>query len=263
MAIEKQVIEAAIENGATLAGIASMESLRVSASHRVYEKMGDYNGIGTVSDPSLPADPLFNWPDTVKSALVIGLSHPEDAPELDWWDGRGTPGNRMLIDIMKRTNQQIEDELNLKTRKIHYYVEKGGVFLKDAAVLAGLGCIGKNNMLVTPSHGPRMRLRALLLDTEIDPTGPITFDPCTDCRVYCRKVCPEHAMDEISPAFKSIDFSGCLPARDGSYKRETCNLRMEKDVRESEKNSGGGQPIIKYCRRCEFVCPVGRKAVRQ
>ena len=68
------------------------------------------------------------------SVLVIGLSHPKDKPELDWWDGKGTPGNRSLIDIIERTSQQIEEEMKIKTHKIHYYVEKGGIFLKDAAV---------------------------------------------------------------------------------------------------------------------------------
>jgi epoxyqueuosine reductase len=259
-AIGKRIIETAIGNGATLAGIASMEALKVSASHTVYTKMGDYTGIGTVKDDDSLSDiQLFHWSDSVKSVLVIGLSHPQDMPELDWWDGRGTPGNRMLIDIIKRTSQQIENDLNVRTRKIHYYVEKGGIFLKDAAVLAGIGCIGKNNMLITPSNGPRIRLRALFIDAEINPTGPIAFDPCTDCKVFCRRVCPENAMDEKAPIFKSIELTERLPARDGTYNRERCNVRMKKDVTESSKNNDGQKSTIKYCRKCELICPVGKK----
>lgn len=255
----KNIIEAAIENGATIAGIARMESVRMSASHRIYIQMGDYSGIGTVKgDDVLSNDQLFTWPDPAKSVLVVGLSHPEDKPELDWWDGRGTPGNRILIDIVKRTSQEIENNMKLKTRKIHYYVEKGGIFLKDAAVLAGFGCIGKNNMLITPSYGPRIRLRALLIDADIHPTGPIEFDPCADCKVYCRKVCPENAMDEKSAILNSIEFYDHLPARDGAYNRELCNERMQKDIAESSKNAYGRQPTIKYCRKCEFVCPAGK-----
>jgi epoxyqueuosine reductase len=259
MVIGKRVIETAIENGATLAGIASMEALKVSASHTIYNKMGDYSGVGTVKDDALPGNQLFTWPDSARSVLVIGLSHPEDKPELDWWDGRGTLGNRILIDIIKRTSEQIESRLKVKTRKLHYYVEKGGIFLKDAAVLAGFGCIGKNNMLITPSSGPRVRLRALLLDAEIHPTGPISFDPCADCKVYCRRVCPENAMNEKAPIFKSIEFSERLPGRDGTYNRERCNVRMEKNVTESRKKSVREKSPIIYCRRCEFVCPVGKE----
>jgi epoxyqueuosine reductase len=260
MAIGKRIVETAKENGATLAGIASMEAIKMSASHTIYHKMGDYAGIGTVKDKDARRDiKLFDWPDAVKSVLVIGLSHPVDQPELDWWDGRGTPGNRILIDIIKRVSQQIENDLKVRTRKLHYYVEKGGIFLKDAAVLAGFGCIGKNNMLITPSNGPRLRLRALFIDAEINPTGPIAFDPCADCKVFCRSVCPEKAMGEKAPIFKSIEFSERLPARDGTYDRALCNVRMEKDVAESAKNNYGRQPTIKYCRKCEFICPVGKR----
>jgi epoxyqueuosine reductase len=257
--IGQRIIEIAKANGATLAGIASMDALKVSASHAIYSKMGDYAGIGTVKEDAFGTIQLFNWPDFAKSVLVIGLSHSEEKPALDWWDGKGTPGNRILMDILKRTSQQIEDDLAVRTRKIHYYVEKGGIFLKDAAVLGGFGCIGKNNLLITPSHGPRLRLRALLLDVEIDSTGPIVFDPCADCKVLCRNVCPESAMDEKAPVFKSIDFSENLPARDGAYNRALCNVRMEKDVNESSKNGCGKPLAIQYCRECEFVCPVGKK----
>ena len=276
MAIAKRIIETAMRNGATIAGIASMEALKVSASHTTYNKIGEYAAIDTVKDDqklpdnqlftedeSLQDNPFFNWPDSVRSVLVIGLSHPESKPELDWWDGRGTPGNRILIDIIKWTSRQIEKRMNVKTRKLHYYVEKGGIFLKDAAVLAGFGCIGKNNMLITPSNGPRVRLRALFLDAEIRPTGPIAFDPCADCRVYCRKVCPENAICEEAAIFKSIESSDLLPGRDGTYNRELCNIRMQKDVTDSYRNNCGEQPAIKFCRKCELACPAGKKAGRQ
>jgi len=260
MEIEKRIIDAAIENGATLAGIASMEALKRSASHTLYPNMGDYSGVGTVKDKDVEQDKrLFKWPDSVRSVLVIGFSHPEDKPELDWWDGRGTPGNRVLIDIMDRTSHQVERKLKLKTHKLHYYVEKGGVFLKDAAVLAGLGSIGKNNMLLTPSYGPRIRLRALFIEADIYPTGPIAFDPCSNCKVYCRSVCPENAMDQKAPIFKSIEYAEHLPGKDGFYNREICNIRMEKDVSESKKVRVQERSRIKYCRKCEFVCPVGKK----
>jgi epoxyqueuosine reductase len=259
MEIGKRIIDAATGNGATLAGMASMKALKASPSHTIYLKMGNYSGIGTVKDEAVRHQ-LFNWPDSVSSVLVIGLSHPEDKPELDWWDEREAPGNRIMIDIIKRTSQQIESDLKLKTHELHYHVEKGGVFLKDAAVLAGFGCIGKNNMLLTPSYGPRVRLRALFIEAEMQPTGPIAFDPCADCKVSCRSVCPENAMVDKAPIFESIDFSERLPGRDGAYNREICNTRMEKDVSESRKRSVGGHSPIKYCRKCEFICPVGNES---
>lgn len=259
MKMRNQILETALENGAHLAGIANMDALTSSPSHSIYTRMGDYSGVGTVRDEeTLTSHELFNWPDTVQSVLVIGLAHPENEPELDWWDGKGgTPGNRQLIDIMKRTRGDLEQNLSIATHKLHYYVEKGGVFLKDAAVLAGLGRIGKNNMLITPQYGPRLRLRALFLDVAVDPTGPVDFDPCSDCNVPCRKVCPEKAMSAKATMFASITTVVDLPARDGSYDRDLCNRRMEKDMSERETNANGGETPVKYCRKCEFICPVG------
>lgn len=259
MDIAKKIIEIAINNGASLAGVADMAAIKSSPSHLIYTKMGRYKGNATVkSDHPLPDSKLFHWPDAAKSALVIGLSHPESHPELDWWSRGGTPGNRLLINIMNQIQRQIENDLKINTVKIHYYVEQGGVFLKDAAVYSGLGCIGKNNLLVTPEYGPRIRLRALLLKAEIDPTGPINFDPCSTCKEYCRKVCPEKAMKEKAPLFDRIDCFEALPGRDGRYDREICNVRMDKDILASTNNNSEKQNLIKFCRKCELICPVGK-----
>lgn len=44
--------------------------------------------------------------------------------------------------------------------------------------------------------------------------------------------------------------------------RDLCNIRMEKDIADSAENNTGSQPVIKYCRKCEFICPVGKKTGR-
>jgi epoxyqueuosine reductase len=36
--------------------------------------------------------------------------------------------------------------------------------MKDAAALAGLGCIGKKRLLITPRYGSHQRLRVMLVD---------------------------------------------------------------------------------------------------
>ena len=66
-------------------------------------------------------------------------------------------------------------------------------------------------------------------------------------------------MDAKAPIFDSIDHAEHWPGQDGFYNREICNIRMEKDVSESKKVRIKEQSVIKYCRKCEFVCPVGRK----
>ncbi len=91
---------------------------------------------------------------------------------MDWWSGRfDPPGNRILADIARRLCDWIPAAFGVRTFHLPYHIERGGTYLKDAAVVAGLGCIGRNNLLVTRQYGPRVRLRALTLDADLSSTG--------------------------------------------------------------------------------------------
>ena len=253
----EDILNMALECGASVAGVASVDRLRQSPAHKLESQLETYSGVGTV-EPGEATHDEPQWPQSLRSAIVFGLAHLKEAPWLDWWDGRkGTPGNRELIQIASRLAKQL-DEKGVQTEKLHYYPAKGGTFLKDAAVLAGLGCLGRNNLLITPEFGPRIRLRVLLTDLELEPTGPIAFDPCAACDINCRNVCPQKAMDEslYSPEKFGLDE---LPARDGSYDRHRCNEQMETDMAAKDYAPELEAQAVKYCRRCEWVCPVGQK----
>ena len=146
--------------------------------------------------------------------------------------------------MAKSLIEWLKKEFNLNAHALPYHVEKGGIFLKDAAVLAGLGTIGMNNLLITPEFGPRVRFRALAVDVGLESTCPIDFAPCESCDMPCRQVCPQDAF------------------RNGSYSRALCNEQMEIDratrviVKEEKKDLPS--EYIKYCRACELACPVGK-----
>jgi len=213
--VTTHIIERAKSLRASLAGITSIASLRNSPSYEIYGKV--------------------EWPRGAKSVLVLALVHKEAEPELDWWHAEGdSPGNRRLESIAKALRESLKEEFNTTTHLLPYHVRKGGIFLKDAAALAGLGIIGMNNLLITPEFGPRVRLRALCLDVEVELTGPGDFAPCETCDMPCRQACPQEA-------FKS-----------GSYKRVLCNKQMKID----EANQVTA--YIKYCRACELACPLGK-----
>ena len=95
--------------------------------------------------------------------------------------------------------------MGIPSFKLPYHIEYGAIYMKDAAVMAGLGCIGKRNMLVTPQYGPRQRLRVMLIDTDLSATGPSDFDPCRACSMPCRDACPQQAFDE--KIFSKTDFN--------------------------------------------------------
>ena len=263
LATASAILNRATQLGASLAGFASVADLKRAPSFTFAPKMpnaGDYlevwgNDLGL--EPGKTA-----WPEHAKTILVMGVAHPEDKPEMDWWLGlENPPGNRILIDLAKTLCAWIEETFGIKTVHLPYRVEKGGTYLKDAAVLSGLGCIGKNNLLVTPQLGPRIRLRALTLDVVLPPTGPVDFDPCALCEEFCRNACPRKAFGSQIYAPEAYD-QDLLPGRDGRFFRTTCQLQMDIDEIPLGAPGDGAEPAlptIKYCRNCELTCPVGKE----
>ena len=281
----ERIADKARSLGASVVGVAAIERLKQAPSHRISPKIGMSLETRWRDAPG-DAEPVeVDWPTDVVSAVVIGVSHPADQPELDWYDGRGTPGNRTLIGIAGELSDWLERDFAVRSYRPPYFIESGGVFMKDAAVLAGLGSIGRNNLVVTPGYGPRIRWRVLLLDRESQATGPIKYDPCAGCDEPCRRACPVGAFDEVAYDARALEQSQ-LPAGDGTYDRVTCDTKMAQDVEDAAAVLATGaddqrvlaltmnsfeeatmtlQPAdgearygVKYCRRCELSCPVGR-----
>lgn len=227
MDLAGQILDQARAQGATLAGLAAVAALRNS--------------------PSTACQGGRAWPPGLPTVLVLALGHPVSAPELDFWGGPGgTPGNRLLVRTARKLQAWLAREHDIQARDIPYHVERGGVFLKDAAALAGLGIIGRNNLLVTPEHGPRIRLRAMFLDRELPPSGPLDFHPCDDCDGPCLAACPVQAF-----------------ARDG-YAKSRCSGQMQRDEANpipvpAPNPHGMPHLVVSYCRRCELGCVVGLK----
>lgn len=64
---------------------------------------------------------------------------------------------------------------------------------KTVATRAGLGWIGKNNLLVTESYGSAIRLSSLLTDAPLPVGTPIEESRCAGCDI-CVKSCPAKAL---------------------------------------------------------------------
>ena len=65
---------------------------------------------------------------------------------------------------------------------------------KTIAVLAGVGWIGKSNLLVTPEYGSGLCMSTVLTDAPLQVTHPLTSQSkCGACR-KCVNVCPTNAL---------------------------------------------------------------------
>lgn len=269
--LASDILKTALDSGADLAGFVAIASMEQAPTHKLLTRLPIYEVIDfSESDTAVAPEDVpisrcgIELPTWAETLLIIALHHPEDKPDLDYFrssSSGGSEGNLQLIRINNKVIRWLEEKKSIKSRQIPYGIDKGGIGLKDAAVLAGLGVIGKNNLLITPQYGPRVRLRALALQVKLSETGPLDFDPCATCDMPCRKICPRKALD--NKIFDPIDYGMSeLPAREGVYDRDACALESDKRIYPDESipqkgEVASGDLISVSCRACEFACPVG------
>jgi epoxyqueuosine reductase len=103
---------------------------------------------------------------------------------------------------------------------------------RHAAVLAGLGVLGRNNLVLTPQFGPRNRFISILTTARLIADPMVKIDLCRKCD-RCRKMCPAQAWDSRSGKF---------------YKSECAHYQWwDRKTQECDKP----------CGICIKVCPVG------
>ncbi|MDO9540617.1 MAG: hypothetical protein Q7J09_11540 [Methanocalculus sp.] len=192
---------------------------------------------------TLPAAELINCPSAEADGnlgterdhgtyIILGLFHDPAMPEMDYWEeGSGTPGNRQLGAIGRAIVRWLRETHGIEAELIPYQLYDGGIYLKDTALLAGIGTMGRNNQVLVPGYGPRIRFRAVWADIESDPPATITSEPpCRRCAGHCRRACPMGAFET------------------GGFSRERCMQRMDAD-------KGRNSETIDHCRACELACP--------
>ncbi len=106
---------------------------------------------------------------------------------------------------------------------------RGILSLKHAGVLAGLGVLGKNTLLVNERFGNMIWLGAILASIDLEPDPIASYEGCISRCVLCIDSCPQHALDGIT-----IDQKLCRE-RSNSY------------------TDGGG--LVLSCNICRRVCP--------
>jgi len=82
--------------------------------------------------------------------------------------------------------------------------QKGHISHKRVAEMAGLGWIGRNNLLIHPVYGAHVRFNTVITDMPLEESEPLERD-CGNCTA-CMSVCPAGAIKE-SPA--DFDHMGC------------------------------------------------------
>lgn len=117
-----------------------------------------------------------------------------------------------------------------------------GVFShKKAAVLAGLGFIGKNALFITPEYGSKVRLATVLTDMPLVAEKPLIERGCGDCEI-CKNACPAKAITGKNYVYGE--------ARDTIFDARRCSEHMK-----TYKDIGRGA----VCGICMSVCPHNKR----
>ncbi len=115
---------------------------------------------------------------------------------------------------------------------------------KMAATRAGIGWIGKTDLLVSEKFGPRIRMASVLTNYKFEKPGtPITESRCGDCMV-CVEMCPARAANGKlwNTGVDRDEFFNAVKCK------EMCRKRSFEAI----------QKEISLCGVCVSVCPRGK-----
>ncbi len=141
-----------------------------------------------------------------RSALIFAVPYTHQLSLTNYRESTFHEGIIGAKQILEGKVEEIENLL--KTEGIKYYIPEvaqkdDGKFraefsFKDAAAEAGIGWFGKNDVIITKKYGPRVRLSAILIDYEFEYQEAYETSQCPDNCDKCIKVCPGHALLNVS-----------------------------------------------------------------
>lgn len=143
----------------------------------------------------------------------------------------------------------------------------GEVSLRHAAVAAGLGNFGLNNLVLHPQMGSRVIFTALITDVDFLSDPPVEERICIDC-MACVKACPSGALNNAGKTdvlrcvknsqpyglSANIHFWSKFAASSVEVQQE-----MLKDTNYWWIYQAGYIGLQYFCFNCMKECPIGRK----
>ena len=183
-----------------------------------------------------------------RSALVFAVPHEEQLSIESYTEEKF---EKCTLNARKEIEVILQDiETLLKEERIKYYIPPVGqqnekdllaVFsFKYAAVNAGLGWIGKNDVLITEEYGPRVSLSTVLLDYPFETGRKITESRCGSCN-RCVDICPHKALKGLNWDINAL--------RNNLIDYHLCNQKRSAYIEKHGRKNA--------CGLCMVVCPFG------
>ena len=189
------------------------------------------------------------YADNYKSVLVFAVPYSEQLTLKTYSEEKFEKGiqdaKRVLEGILVRLTKMLDE------CKAKYYIPpvaqsseedlEAPFSFKFAAVNAGLGWIGKNDVVITKKYGPRVRLSAVLIDEQFSYGDKILESRCPESCQRCVDACPHKALH-------NVQWNISLLRRDIiDYK--LCNEKRSQYIKEHGRKNA--------CGFCMAACPFG------
>ena len=234
---------------------------------------------------AVPPRPATALMPSARSVIVMAVAHSLGAayaPDIRLWTRNKMQTSRILDAAAERLSRLMEREGHLsmpvsadKPVEIHKRDPRTGkkfahtkvigqLSLKHAAVSAGMGQIGRSNLLLTERFGPHQRLCAVITEAalETDPFRDLRLcaRSCNKCEASCPVGALKHGKYSVDPCFDywAYGFDRLPPRRlrevPGYVKMLGRHLKRRDFLIEY------GQTMITdvdFCIRCMTACPVG------
>ncbi len=184
-----------------------------------------------------------------KSALVFAVPYGEQLTISDYTEERFERGIQAAKETVEEILLQIEEILHQQNVKYdippvaqNNEEELVAPFsFKYAAVNAGLGWIGKNDVVITEKYGPRVRLSAILIDSPFTYGQRIVQSNCPDSCKKCVEICPCHALHDVKWDIDTL--------RNDIIDYQLCNLKRSLYIKKYGRKNA--------CGLCMAACPIG------
>lgn len=183
------------------------------------------------------------YADVYQSALVFAVPYGEQLTLETYTEEAFEKGIQDARNIVEKILAQLEKILT--EQKVTYYIPpvaqnnetdlEAPFSFKFAAIHAGLGWIGKNDVVIIKKYGPRVRLSAVLIDAPFAYSEKITESLCPEHCRDCVDACPHKALHHTTWNIDSvrsdlIDYKLCNEKRSLSIKtlgrKHACGLCM-------------------------------------
>lgn len=237
-----------------------------------------------LASPPRPATDLMP---TARSVIVMAMPHSLGAvyaPDIRMWTRNKMQASRLLDQAAEKIGRFLEKEGHLalpvsadKPVEIHkldpltgkrlpHTRTVGHISLKHAAVSAGMGQIGRSNLLLTPEFGPHQRLGGIITEAPLEADPFLEWDLCVQGCTRCEDACPVKALAgggyDVDPCFDfwSMGFERMMPRRLPEWPPFLAMLRRHLKRRDVLIETGQLYITdVDFCIECMKACPVGER----